>query len=191
MNPSAGSLHELRADLWGADVWKEMCEVAVFTTNKEDTKTHKDAQAKAQAAVARGQGHRRAVHRRPKAVSIGGGDRCGPTQSAALTRRAKAQRRDKAPLSSRAAGRRLQHQEFPIFPGATWGFSYATENKKTEVPIAAESAATTPTHSRGAVKFPTPGTGMPRPKGAPEPRGDTRPLTGYGHNTTTDRAKHA
>ena len=94
-------------------------------------------------------------------------------------------------MSSRAAGRRLQHQEFPIFPGATWVFSYAAENKKTEVPIAAESAATTPTHSRGAVKFPTPGTGMPRPKGAPEPRGDTRPLTEYGHNTPSDQAKHA
>ena len=32
-----GSLSELQTDIWGAEDWKEMYEVAVFTANKADT----------------------------------------------------------------------------------------------------------------------------------------------------------
>ena len=37
---STDSLQELQTGIWGASAWKEMSEVAVFTTNKADTAAH-------------------------------------------------------------------------------------------------------------------------------------------------------
>ena len=36
MDLRVGSLRELQTTLWGADIWDEMYEVAVFTGNKGD-----------------------------------------------------------------------------------------------------------------------------------------------------------
>ena len=59
--------------------------------------------------------------------------------------------------------------------------SARTEDKTTEVTeeaVCVAGAAATPARRSGAVKIPTPSTGMPWPEGAPEPKEDPRPQTG-------------